>query len=1066
MVVSCWLVVGCGGDDRDAPPDAEVAVDGGPARDAGRDGDDGGIVDAGSEHDAAGADAGRSDAGPPPLRALVVPERAHRPHRASAAGTRTVSREGEVVRFRFEGADGRAPVEYRVDLAHPDVRAGLVRVTEAESDAIALSEGGLSWRTASGVVLTPRALATASPSVLVSSVVDADAGTLTLTYDDAYEGVVARKLYVFALEGGALRVRLRSDARVRRAWTRDYGGVMSGPARNLARVRRVEVPYAGSVPLVRFETPAGAGRFLATFVDWYRSSAADLGIEPLDPAARGVGADGTSFHLFFSPVPEQGSDGVVLAPIDETLYVVVTERVVDALPQPAHTPSPYRRTLAARLMLLFGDQSPGAFGGISNVVEWLEQSGVDGLAGIFFAWQRYGLNLLDPTVSPPGVMGCDGADLFAHSTPLDPPLTFAIPGVGTHTARRVVDPEDPAIRACGRARLGAVTARLAARGHLFSLYQDGGNIDPHGHDGLAYPTDVPLAMLAFGTYALRLPSFNPGYTPARADEVVRAADGTPMPSWDTTQNLAATSWAGAGYSIYPISPTHRTSYYIDGLAEELAPGGLGPRAVYIDAADAEVPSWNQVDRVVGSPRAHTIAAAIAAQQSALDAVRRRVGGPLFGEGAYAKRAQWESFESGLWDGRSRHMTPPDELGARIEQTLGQPIIPDYELFSILPRASGHYGMGWESLFGRLGVDYGFPVDLCIGGGTDCDRSSIFLDPWFAHEVTFGHMAYAGLNGWTPNEYRTLEGLLREWALVGAVHGAVVATEVASIVYVDAAGTERSLEQALAVDDFDFVHPRVRIRYASGLEVYVNHGLATRPWSVSLPPEAGRGFDTVALPRHGFLAFDPEGLLVFSALNPDPAAPAPTQRVEFARVPGRYTMVNGRGVVQAVAGFPDAETRAALAANPALLAHTVIRNDVRRIVVAADRGLGTRGDGVTTGTVGDALTLLSGSGSWVVQPIGAPPALASIVIDADVDLLPAGQQTGVRAIGRYDNDAWADFTTRVTWITSDPAVLRVDAAGGVSAERRGTATVTARFAPDGGGVAIASAPITLQVTAAP
>jgi hypothetical protein len=664
-------------------------------------------------------------------------------------------------------------------------------------------------------------------------------------------------------------------------------------------------------------------------------------------------------------------------------------------------------------------------------------------------------------------MGCDGALLASRATTLSPPLTFAVGDSGrSHTIRRTLDPEDPALRDCGRARLAPVFARLATRGHLFALYQDAGHLDPHGHDGLAYPSDVPFGREAWGPYGLLMPASNPGFSSALADLAVRAADGRPMPGWDSAQNLGGTSWSGSGFPLYPISPTSRADYYLDGLAAELAPGGLGPRAAYVDAADADVPSWNLIDRVTGSPRAHTIAAALAAQQEALEVLRRRVGGPLFGEGSYAGRAQWESFESGLWDGRARQMTPPDELAGRIEPTLGQPVIPDFELFSVLPRASAHHGMGWESLFGDVGSEYGFPVDLCPAWNPSCDPSAVFLDPWFAHEVSFGHMAYAGLNGWVPNEYRTLEGVLREYALIGGVHGAIVASEAVAVGYVDAAGVERTLDEALAVRGYDFVHPRLRVRYAGGLEVFVNHAVSTEPWSVALPPDPSRGFDTVRLPRHGFAVFDRAGLLVFSAFNPDPSAPSAATRVEYARVPGRYTMVCGRGTAQTVAGFPDAETRAALSDHAALLAHTVLRSETRRTVVAVDRALGTRGSDPNTSPVSDALELSPGSGAWVVRSLGAPPPLVAIDVRADADVLPAEAQTGLRAIGRYEGGAWVDLTTRVAWQSSDDTVLRVDTAGAASALRRGEVEVSARLTPEGGAPPISSAPISLRVTPAP
>jgi hypothetical protein len=210
------------------------------------------------------------------------------------------------------------------------------------------------------------------------------------------------------------------------------------------------------------------------------------------------------------------------------------------------------------------------------------------------------------------------------------------------------------------------------------------------------------------------------------------------------------------------------------------------------------------------------------------------------------------------------------------------------------------------------------------------------------------------------------------------------------------GTLYTFEEILfeTGDTEAFRDPRIRAEFEAGLVLHVNHGETT--WSVQA------GGVTYLVPEDGWVAHDPvTGLLAFSAMPSNDGV----ARIDYANVPDRWEVLDGRGAVDAFGGLSTPSRR------------LIVRNDVRGLVLREDAN--------------GELEVLSES----------PPPLVSVSIEpGPVGLLP-GEERPVRALARYANGAVRDVTKLVSWTTSDPTVAIVDSGGSLHACAAGSCTVT-------------------------
>ena len=124
----------------------------------------------------------------------------------------------------------------------------------------------------------------------------------------------------------------------RQAGTRNYGGFEFDRSENTPGWQVIELPFLPD-PVVAF----GGQYFYSTYLDRTLSSSLvfEKVVAPFSP---------TSVYASTYSRIQADSAGQV-APLDETGYVTVSDDVMDVLPQPRPTPSPYRAALTDRVVL-------------------------------------------------------------------------------------------------------------------------------------------------------------------------------------------------------------------------------------------------------------------------------------------------------------------------------------------------------------------------------------------------------------------------------------------------------------------------------------------------------------------------------------------------------------------------------------------------------------------------------------------------------------------------------------------------------------------------------------------
>jgi hypothetical protein len=1000
----------------------------------------------------------------------------HQPAGALAEGTTSVTKLGAAWHFRFEGEE---TVDYVVDLDHPDVRRGMIRVMELAltGGAEPVAQGGLSWRwgTQPWHVDSPDAHADQTWSLLVGETLDEASGELRLTYRELRDGKAGLKTYTFRLEGQVLRIRLTADPEVGDDWLGGYGGVRMAPVRSMPGVREQHIPFMDSVPVFAFEPVTGGTAFATVFVDWYRSSASNVDVQP--PTDLGPG----SMQTFMGTNYFRNSEGRINAPIDDTVNVLVTRDVSATFPAIAFEPSPYHAMLRDRMVFNAPSNSPSAWEDYELQLNSLAAWGVDDLFGTMFEWERYGLLILGQATQSAGLSGCDPTELVVEQVIEDAPSL--IPGVfGMPDTLRVVDPTDPANVALANDHFGSLMDTAHEQGVLVSLYQDWGGLDQHGWGPYAqgegpYPVDVPLwrpewvfqdGQDILGL-ALSLPSQAPEYA-EKTHRLVRDDQGVPKAGFDANLALEGSSWDSQGHAHHVVSPSFMEEHLADGLDEVMVP--YAPDAIFVDVIH-EVPTFLRIDQVAGSERAHTVWQAEHELRTAIEGHKANVGGPLLGENSHFRRFQWDSYLSGLFDGRHRKFPvffPLDTSEGPGAVNADSWVIPDYEQTWVRPRSAADSGMGRE-IDHMSPADWGaqMAVDGCVNfppGNPyplDCLDGSWhpFLDSWWTNLVTYGHSAFMTSNGQALNAVRSMEGILREYYLIGGLQRAYHAAGDVTVGYVHSGG-EATLSEALGSLALDLTNPRVHLSYDTGLQIWANHevlapgGGPGGDWAVSVPdllPDGTPAVHRMTVPPNGFVASDGQGLLVFSAHNPD--SPGAPHRIDYARVPGRWEMICTRGDgTQTFGGFPGFELLEELPAD-GYEAHTVIRNDRRNLLVGAIGGVWN--------SVADAWL----SGLVTAVPLEGAELVPTVLVVAEQEgrnSASVGQRLGFTATLDLGPDASGhprtrDVTPLVDWSVDSGAAI-IDGNGALTALSVGPVAVSAVW--DDGVDTLASSPWLVSV----
>ncbi|MCB9868604.1 MAG: hypothetical protein H6836_06615 [Planctomycetes bacterium] len=888
----------------------------------------------------------------PAQPAIDMPHLFPRGARATGVATARFDPAQSAYLWTLRDLSGRVLIEYRLPIGHAFVQRGVLRIEETVTGVVPIAAGGL-WFRASGVpaaglgrLIAPYDLAFSSThdpnhdGTLVSHRLVPGTQAVELRIRDTYRaGTTAytcEKTFTLTLFGRALQITARSDPSVRRAADFDYAGFTFGAGEGLpAGGRALHVPYMDMVPVF-----VGGGVCVARWLDWYRSSASDTTHTP--PSVSGsqfAGETGSGTY--------RNELGDLLAPIHEVAYVVVSDRIADTFPVIDRPPSEYRLHTAERAV---SQNAPGnRYDKASAWVQRCADCGVDAMLHIKWDWSKWPFNLNDPDYLP--------------AAPA-PPIGTVFGSIAEW--RAYAD--------------AAATAGWGLMPYFAANMMDSG-----------YPNlTLNLPNSAAGSVLL---TPNPAYD---VTQCTRDAAGNLKKGWDTNLNLAGSNLAGQGHPVDVATPSGYAARFASFGRAIRGAQGFPTGGAHIDA-QTEVPGWIEIDQISTSGRAKTIAENLRQREIAFQALKDGMQGPLMGENSHWRYRAFESYAAGLLDGTSRkipiHWSPAQ--GPPNAVNWDAAVIPDFELGTVLPKATGWFGMGWESHY--RGSTYPIPQS--------------WSDGWHTTLLSYGHAPFLGTNGDVPNNYWNWRDSLRSLHLTRGLAAALRASEVREVRYVDGSGAELDLDGALTAG-LDLAHPRLVLRCADGTEFKANH--AAGNWTTTV---RGR---PVTLPPDGFAGSSPNGRWALSAINP-----ANGQRVDYAFEPGVMEMIDRRGVDQQLLGFPGAllPVPSGLFSTPVDDKQMTIVHDLRRNQVVYATGFLT-----------------------ARRSMGPAPTIVSLRVAADdTTTMSLGRmRLGLRALARDSSGAERDVSGQVAWSSSHPSRVEVSRMGGLIARNVGDATITATW----------------------
>lgn len=959
----------------------------------------------------------------PPLALSVKPRGAY------AAGGTSAFRVGSEYHFRYGSPVADETLEYVIDMASPELQGGVIRIQELTSGSSPMAGGGLAWRTGDHITPdsgfeSPSAHASNSVVRLIHEYMDQATGTLALGYHEtrAPGGAQARKTYEFRLVGKVLQIRAHGDPSVNQDFIDNYAFFHPGSAQG-PNVTEQHVPYMDSVIVVRFE-PVGSPEpyFTGCFADWYRSNGV------VDGYAIGNGASGSSFSRFYPLTSRRNSLDNIVAPVDETMNLIVTKFIEDTFPVPPNYRSPYYRVTSGRMMVFSSQVYPGAWDSYRDQYRKFNQWGLSDLAILQYHNLKWGSPLLTPDDGVPGcLMGVDSTTLVnnvSHSM---------ISGV------RAYDPNHPDAVVAVTADFVDGLANFARRtGALFAhkVVHDGGDQWGLGHPTMnyppgeqyclatgcgqlsdpldyLYPTQIPFSYLVDWTvgsdvFGLLVPNGNPAFVP---DKIVRAADGSMPFGWDLSLNFNSCgpgpncnpdfcTWSGKGYRV----ATMDASYMREHLEDQLRYGKENydptyhlkePNAVLFDASSVLPPDF-RLDQIAESGLVQSTGHYLTTVAREVREVKDYIDGPVYGESVYWRWNQ--AYEWGVRDGFRSHFPRADTFASDTNMSEGF-VVPDYSLRMILAKAGGNSGP-WESEF----MSHGLPYD-----GPDGDTNS-FVDPYFTTASTYGLNPFITSPGDAVDDGGawTYQGILRQYSLLGGLARRMREGAVTEITYFDpSTGNELSLAQASGNEAL-LKNPRIRIRFANQLEYFANHALASTPaWAVTVK-KFGQTVSLDILPE-GFAAGDGSQIFVFFNAKPQGTA----EYFDYVDYAGRWRMINTRRTnMDLVAGytgqvydqFPTVCSVPPCSPAPCL-------NSCLSCLSPEDV------DKFSEGLVMEVLdkgTLVGAAGNHVAYSSPCtPPALQTLSVETGSTQFLSGKPIGFTARAIYNN-AWRDVTTLATW----------------------------------------------------
>jgi len=332
------------------------------------------------------------------------------------------------------------------------------------------------------------------------------------------------------------------------------------------------------------------------------------------------------------------------------------------------------------------------------------------------------------------------------------------------------------------------------------------------------------------------------------------------PDW--VQRAPDGGWREAWARSYALKPLAAAA-----LERKYAPAIKGkylPTSAYTDVHTAVAP-WQYVDFDARLPGAASFAQTFYAYGELLRNDSRAYAAPIFSEGTY----HW--LYAGLDDGNyaqdGRDLTT-------------EPLLPAFDLYQIHPKQCD-IGMG-------VGMSF---VDS-IPRGTTLAGLDAAIDRYLVNTLAYGHIGYL------VEERLSLERVCRSYFMLQQVQARYGLQAPRRIAYWDGKYL-RSTSQAI-IDDLPSTRRQLFVEYPSGLKLWLNDS-PSEEWRVRIGEGSGR---EITLPPAGWAAYQPNGVLSFSALNGNAKA-------DYLRS-ASYTYLDGRGGWFAA---PEAASAGGLAIKP-------------------------------------------------------------------------------------------------------------------------------------------------------
>lgn len=440
----------------------------------------------------------------------------------------------------------------------------------------------------------------------------------------------------------------------------------------------------------------------------------------------------------------------------------------------------------------------------------------------------------------------------------------------------------------------------------------------------------------------------------------------------------------------------------------LLKNGTGANLGYLDIQTYSSPSrgadGDHVDQQFGSPWAKTLRAACADQKTWMRGMQDNYQGPVLGEGSFTDPgSNFEFLWGGFCDSTQRSLNtatgfnneqlPATRRGWSYSVT-GWPVTPEID-WKILNPLQVNHGNGF---FTRFFSPADGPGIVHPNGQMLIPYTEAALDRYRIYEFTYGKAGFLLSNGFMSviGNYTSHADLVREYFLTNALQARYTKESPVAIEY-ESGGVFKNFQTLLQeTNTLDtFRDPRMRIRFASGLEMWLNH--SNPNWIVTV------GGVTYTLPQDGFVAIQPSsGLLAFSAIPQ--GFPA---RFDYCIAPNEYEFFDGRKVITGFGGQ----------------SHPTVKG-VSFTSFSRGRTFRENADGT-----------MSQAGAT------AAPALVRVQVEPAANTLALGARKGLKAFAIYSNGARRDVTKLVNWSSGSPGVAAVNNGAALTGNNLGTTQVT-------------------------